>query len=71
MRLIDADAFKRRVALCIVLSNIDPENAKAILDMIDVQPTIEERKDVWTAAYAHGYQKGYDDGYATGITQPI
>lgn len=39
MRLIDADAFKQKIAAYVIRNNIIPEKANKMCELIDMQPT--------------------------------
>lgn len=39
MRLIDADKFKQQAALICVIDNYDTSKVRALLEVIDIQPT--------------------------------
>ena len=46
MRLIDADAFNKQVAAMTIKENYPVEKAKAMMKLIDMQPTALDMADI-------------------------
>lgn len=42
MRLIDADFFKEQIAAATLKNNIEPNKGLALMELVDVQPTVIE-----------------------------